>query len=116
SFRAAALDFTHRIADFWDRYLGVGLIGVHLIGSLAHGGFSFRYSDIDMAVVAEDALTSEDLTRMGDRATAFSAELAPKLSLFWTDRQFSVGRFPSLDRVDLIDHGIALIERERVRP
>jgi predicted nucleotidyltransferase len=116
SFRTGALDFAHRIADFWDRHLGERLIGVYLIGSLAHRGFSTRYSDIDMAVLANDALTSEDLTRMVDRATTLSTDLAPKLSLFWTDRQFSIGRFPPLDRVDLIDHGIALIEREHVRP
>jgi predicted nucleotidyltransferase len=87
-----------------------------LIGSLAHGGFSPRYSDIDIAVIVEGSLSPEDLLRMGERATALSTELAPKLSLFWTDRQFSTGRFPPLDRVDLIDHGVALIERERVRP
>jgi predicted nucleotidyltransferase len=116
SSRVAVLDFARGIADFWNGHLGERLIGVYLIGSLAHDGFSMRYSDIDVAVIAEDPLTSEDLTRMGDRATALSADLAPKLSLFWTDRQFSIGRFPPLDRVDLIDHGIALIEREHVRP
>jgi predicted nucleotidyltransferase len=116
SSRAAALHLAHGIADFWDRRLGKRLIGVYLIGSLAHDGFSSRYSDIDIAVIAEDSLTSEDLTRMGERASALSADQASKLSLFWADRHFSVGRFPPLDRVDLIDHGIALIEREHVRP
>lgn len=116
SSRAGALDFAHGIADFWDRHLGERLIGFYVIGSLAHGGFSSRYSDIDLALLAEDSLTSEDLACMGERATALSPDLAPKLSLFWTERHFSVGRFPPLDRVDLIDHGIALIEREHVRP
>jgi predicted nucleotidyltransferase len=114
--RDATLDFAHGISDFWDSRLGQRLLGVYLIGSLAHSGFSPRYSDIDIAVIAEDSLTPEELLRMGERATALSTELAPKLSLFWTDRQFSTGRFPPLDRVDLIDHGVALIERERVRP
>ena len=35
-----------------------------LIGSLAHGGFSRRYSDIDVAVVTETGLTPEDLEAM----------------------------------------------------
>src|SRR5215831_20205051 len=36
--------------------------------------------------------------------------------MFWTDQHFSLGRFPPLDRVDYLDHAIALVERERVRP
>jgi hypothetical protein len=116
AFRAAVFDFTHGIADFWDRHLGEHLIGVYLIGSLAHGGFSTRYSDIDVALVTEDSLTSEDLTHMRARATALSADLAPKLSLFWTDRHFSVGRFPPIDRIDFIDHATPLIERQHLRP
>jgi predicted nucleotidyltransferase len=116
SSRAAAINFAHNVADFWKRRLGERLIGVYLIGSLAHGGFSSRYSDFDIAVIAEDPLTPEDCARVSERASAVSAELAPKLSLFWTNRPFSAGRFPPLDRLDLIDHGIAVIEREHVRP
>ena len=116
SSRAAATEFAHGISNFWERRLGRHLIGFYLIGSLAHGGFSARYSDIDVAVIAEEPLTPEDLALMSERASALSNELAPKLSLFWTDRQFSTGRFPPLDRVDLIDHGIAVLERKHVRP
>ena len=47
---------------------------------------------------------------------AFSPELALKLSLFWSDRHFSIGRFPLLDRVDYLDHALSLVERERVQP
>jgi hypothetical protein len=36
--------------------------------------------------------------------------------VFWTDRHFSVGRFPPLDRIDYLDHAVVLMERERVRP
>jgi hypothetical protein len=95
--------------------LGERLLGVYAIGSLAHGGFSTRYSDIDVALIADDPEISQDLARLREQATALSAEHAPKLSLFWTDRHFSVGRFPPLDRLDLIDHGIALVEGQRVR-
>src|SRR3954469_19123008 len=92
--RDAALDFAHGISDFWNGRLGERLLGVSLIGSLAHSGFSSRYSDIDIALIAEDSLRPEDLLHMAETATALSADLAPKLSLFWTDRQFSLGRFP----------------------
>jgi hypothetical protein len=36
--------------------------------------------------------------------------------VFWTDRHFSLGRFPPLDRIDYLDHGVVLLERERVWP
>ena len=49
-------------------------------------------------------------------AAANSSELAAKLSIFWTDRTFAAGRFPPLDRADYLDHGVTLIERERVTP
>jgi hypothetical protein len=116
SSRTAALDFAGGVAAAWDRHLGDRLIGIYLIGSLAHAGFSARYSDIDMALVAKDTLTSQDIAQLFSSAAALSATLAPRLSLFWTDRHFSVGRFPPLDRVDLLDHGTPVIEREYVRP
>jgi hypothetical protein len=111
-----AVDFARGLAAFWQARLGARLLGVYLIGSLAHGGFSRRYSDIDMAIVAEDGLGPfvRYLTRA--KAATLSLQLAPMLSLFWTDRHFSLGRFPLLDRVDYLDHAVTLVERERVLP
>jgi hypothetical protein len=113
---AAAADFARRMVPFWQEALGPELLGVYLIGSLAHGGFSVRYSDVDIAVVADNGLSPQVLERAKAAAAALSADWGPKLSVFWTDRSFSAGRFPPLDRVDTIDHAIALIEREHVRP
>jgi hypothetical protein len=53
--RTAALAFAHALASLYRAQLGERLLGAYLIGSLAHGGFSHRYSDIDMALVTEDA-------------------------------------------------------------
>jgi predicted nucleotidyltransferase len=114
--RAAALELAERMAAFWERRLGKRLLGFYLIGSLAHGGFSRRYSDIDVALIAEDGLQDADRREMSQYALTLSPGLAAKLSLFWADRTFTVGRFPPLDRVDLVDHAVALVERERVRP
>jgi len=47
---------------------------------------------------------------------ALSADLGPKVSIFWSDRHFVVGRFPPLDRVDYLDHAVALVESERLSP
>jgi hypothetical protein len=86
------------------------------MGSLAHGGFSGRYSDVDTAVVTETGLSPQTLDRVRVQAVALSADWGPKLSVFWTDRHFMLGRFPPLDRIDYIDHAIVLTERECVRP
>jgi predicted nucleotidyltransferase len=114
--RAGALEFADALAAFSDERLGARLLGFYLIGSLAHGGFNRRYSDIDLALIAEDGLDEALIGEMRTHGASFSPELSPKLSLFWSDRRFSVGRFPPLDRIDYIDHGIALVEREPVRP
>ena len=114
--RAGALEFAHAMAAFWEEQLGPRLLGFYLIGSLAHGGFNRRYSDIDLALVAESGLSETSLDRARAHGVTFSPELASKLSLFWSDRRFSVGRFPPLDRVDYLDHAVALVEREPVRP
>jgi predicted nucleotidyltransferase len=116
SSRAAAEDFTTELAALWHAQLGPSLIGIYRIGSLAHGGFSRRYSDIDVAIISEAGLTRDELERAREAALHRSAPLGAKLSIFWSDRSFSIGRFPTLDRIDYFDHGVPLIERERVQP
>ena len=113
---AAAVDLARRLVPCWQAALGTELLGVYLIGSLAHGGFSRRYSDVDMAVVDETGLSPQQLDRVRGEAIALSAEWGPKVSVFWADRQFSVGRFPPLDRIDYLDRPVVLMERERVQP
>jgi hypothetical protein len=114
--RIAATDFARRLGRHWEEALGTDLLGAYLIGSLAHAGFSRRYSDIDIALVTTAGLSAQALDQMRSMAVALSADWAPKVSVFWTDRQFSLGRFPPLDRIDYLDHAIVLSERERVRP
>jgi predicted nucleotidyltransferase len=116
SARVAAIGFANCLVPFWQAELGPELLGIYLMGSLAHGGFSRRYSDIDIAVVTEAGLSTHTLDRVRGEATALSADLGSKLSVFWTDRHFSLGRFPPLDRVDYLDHALALMEHDRVRP
>jgi predicted nucleotidyltransferase len=113
---AAARDFAQRLAAAWQARLGPELLGAYLIGSLAHGGFSRRYSDIDMAIVAENELAATAFKELSAMAPQTSAELAPKLSIFFTDRSFASGRFPSLDRVDYLDHAVVLVESTRIVP
>jgi hypothetical protein len=114
--RTAAIDFSRRLVPHWQKALGTELLGVYLIGSLAHAGFSRRYSDIDMALVTTAGLSTQALDRVRSGAVVLSADWGPKVSVFWTDQHFSLGRFPPLDRVDYLDHAVALMERECVRP
>lgn len=116
SYERDARDFARGIAAYWQRRLDTRLRGVYLIGSLAHGSFSDRYSDIDMGLVSEDGLSQAEIDAMRAHAQTLSPALASKLSLFWGDRGFTVGRFPPLDRLDFLDHAQPLIERERVAP
>jgi len=94
--------------------LGNEFLGFYLIGSLAHGGFNRRYSDIDVALITEYGVDEEFLEAINAEAEAISPDLAHRVSLFWSDCEFSKGRFPPLDRLDYIDHAVVLEEVEKV--
>jgi hypothetical protein len=111
----AALDFAQGVAERWHRHLRQRLAGIYLIGSLAHGGYSERYSDIDVLLIAE-ALESDEPEVLSKQVTEHSSALAARLSLFWADSRFMVGRFPPLDRIDYLDHAVSLVEQRHVVP
>lgn len=111
-----AREFACTLCAQWQSALGGGVLGIYCIGSLAHGGFSRRYSDIDLAIILQEPIAPAAVDALRTGAAKVSAELAAKLSIFWTDRSFAVGRFPVLDRIDYLDHAVALMERERVTP
>lgn len=93
--------------------LGSRLIAGYALGSLAHGGFSPQVSDVDLGLILQDPLRATD--RMTIRKVARSVRsggsaLDERLSVFWgtpsTLRgQRRGGRFPPLDRLDLLDYG-----------
>jgi predicted nucleotidyltransferase len=114
--RTAALKFADALASSFRAQLGEQLIGAYLIGSLAHGGFSRRYSDIDMALITEVALDTAALATLRSLAAECDTTLSQKLSVFWSDRGFTIGRLPPLDRIDYLDHAVVLTERERDLP
>jgi hypothetical protein len=114
--RIAAVAFARQLVPLWQAALGTELLGVYLIGSLAHAGFNRRYSDIDLAVITQAGIAAPAIEGMRRETTALSAQWGPKVSLFWTDRRFSVGRFPPLDRIDYLDRPFVLFERERLTP
>jgi predicted nucleotidyltransferase len=111
-----AIAFADALAARWATELREQFLGAYLIGSLAHGGYSRRYSDIDLALTTVAGIASTAIDEMRVAANAMAPRLAGSVSLFWTDRHFVTGRFPLLDRLDYLDHAVTLVERERVRP
>jgi hypothetical protein len=100
--------------------LGSRLIAGYALGSFAHGGFSPLVSDVDLGLILDDPLRVKD--RMTIRTVARSVKaggsaLDQRLSVFWgtpvTLRgQRPGGRFPPLDRLDLLDYGRLLTGRD----
>ena len=88
------------------------LIAAYALGSLAHGGFSAA-SDIDIGLVLEDPLVGADSDGFADLVDTIKASKQPfadRLSVFWGSLASLSGvapggRFPPLDRLDLIRYG-----------
>lgn len=100
------------------------------IGSLAHGGFSEFYSDFDLALFfapsARDAEIKSQLADLvsqlptPDRWSMFWAKIEPRLERTeppekLEDTRLQIGRFPSLDQVDYLDHGLVIWDADGVQ-
>jgi hypothetical protein len=100
--------------------LGSRLVAGYALGSLAHGGFSQLVSDVDLGLILADPPRISDRLRIRAVAGAVRggrSELHQRLSVFWgtpsTLRgQARGGRFPPLDRLDLLEHGRLLAGRD----
>ena len=103
--------------------LGDRLVGAYALGSLAHGGFSPLVSDVDLGLVVADPPVPDDPDRIMAVAEAVKAGGSPlhqRLSVFWATPailrgEMAGGRFPPLDRLDLLENGRLLAGRD-VRP
>jgi predicted nucleotidyltransferase len=100
----------------YTRVLGKRLLAAYALGSLAHGGFSPLVSDVDLALILTDPLGKTDSARVKAVAWGLRAKgstLHKRLSVFWGTPSslagwVSGGRFPALDRLDLLEHGLLL--------
>lgn len=109
--------------DVYREALGGRLVGAYALGSLAHGGFSPLVSDVDLGLVLADPPRSSDAATVDAAAAAVrdrGGDLRKRLSVFWGGLQGlregrSAGRFPPVDRLDLIDSG-RLLAGQDVRP
>jgi hypothetical protein len=119
---SAGLAVLSDAANAYQARMGPRLLAVYALGSLAHGGFSPVVSDVDVGLVLTDPLRPSDPDHIKAVAEAVKAGATPlheRLSVFWdtpsTVRgQQTGGRFPPLDLLDLIEHGL-LVAGEDIR-
>jgi hypothetical protein len=103
--------------------LGDRLLAAYALGSLAHGGFSELVSDVDLGLIAADPLGPDDsdtIQGVADVEKAKGSVLHSQLSVFWgtpcTLRgEQAGGRFPPLDRLDLLESGRLLAGSDDAR-
>ena len=101
--------YVTRVADYFNAVLGSALVEVYKLGSLAHGGFSKIYSDIDVGLLLNSGQPPERMSELIAEAKSLDADYGKKLSVFWGNPGFRWGRLPNLDRLDLLDHGVPLL-------
>ncbi|MGE5217873.1 MAG: hypothetical protein ACM3SP_12800, partial [Chloroflexota bacterium] len=101
-------DYVARVAEFFQARLGSSLIEAYKLGSLAHGGFSNIYSDIDVGLLLQCAEPPDRMSELTVEAKNLDAVYGDKLSVFWGNPEFTWGRLPVIDRLDMLDHGVAL--------
>jgi hypothetical protein len=100
--------------------LGSRLIAAYALGSLAHGGFSALVSDVDLGLILRDRLWMKHRLAIRTVAHAVRADgsaLHRRLSVFWgapatLQGRARGGRFPPLDRLDLLEYGRLLAGRD----
>jgi hypothetical protein len=101
--------FFSSFAQVWLDKFGAAVAGFYKIGSLAHGGFSPIYSDIDLAVFFKSRPNEANVQNVIDNLKERGSPIADKLSVFWSDSKFTFGRFPVPDQIDVIDNGIPFL-------
>ena len=93
------------------------LIAAYIIGSLARGGFSEHYSDIDLAFILAGPLTESDqhaFQNILKRLSILNIPFANKLSLFWQSaanlnesfRTDNYAHSSAFDQIDLFQYGL----------
>jgi len=102
-------DFIVRVAEHFNSRLGSSLVEAYKLGSLAHGGFSNIYSDIDVGLLLNCSEPPEAMSTLIAAAKTLDVEYGKKLSVFWGNPDFTWGRLPVIDRLDLLDHGVPLL-------
>jgi hypothetical protein len=102
-------DFVAHVAEHFRCQVGSSLVDAYKLGSLAHGGFSDTYSDIDLGLLLNCSEAPGRMSGIIAEAKLLDAEYGKKLSIFWGNPEVVWGRLPFIDRIDLLDHGVPLL-------
>jgi len=102
-------NFVARVAAYFKSALADTLVDAYKLGSLAHGGFSKIYSDIDVGLLLKCTEPPDQMSDLIAAAKSLHPEYGKKLSIFWGNPAFNWGRLPVIDRLDLLDHGVPLL-------
>lgn len=100
----------------YQRAFGPRMIAAYALGSLAHGGFHPLVSDVDLGLIVADPVRvsdAETVLAAADEIRTGDSDLHTRLSVFWGTPSTLAGRrpggrFPPLDRLDLLEHGRGL--------
>lgn len=103
------------IAEYFKSQLGAFLVEFYKMGSLAHGGFSDTYSDIDVGLILNSPEPPEEMDGLISEAKGLGPVFGKRLSVFWGNPECNWGRLPVLDRLDLLDHGIPLLQNHKAK-
>lgn len=106
-------DYCNTIAAYFKRHLGADLVEAYKLGSLAHGGFSQMYSDIDMCLLMACREAPPEMAQLIADAKELDPTHGKRLSVFWGNPSHTWGRLPVLDRIDLLDHGVPFFSTQR---
>jgi hypothetical protein len=109
--------------DAYRAALGDRLLAAYALGSLAHGGFSELVSDVDLGLIISDPPQLSDpdtIARVLEAERGKGSPLHERLSVFWGTPatlagEREGGRFPPLDRLDLLESGRLLAGTDETR-
>ena len=92
------------------------LVACYALGSLAHGGFCPLVSDVDIGIIVDDQNVHEIILTIQNRVKETRLSLSDRLSIFWGSvnslQNNNGGRFPPLDKLDLIENGRLLFGKD----
>src|SRR5215510_13291635 len=87
----AIADYVGLVAEHFKLRLGSSLVEAYKIGSLAHGGFSPIYSDLDVGLILSCPSPPADMDRMIAEAKELDDDYGKKLSIFWGNPECTWG-------------------------
>lgn len=109
--KKTALALLNKLTGISNEVFGNRLVSTYALGSLAHGGFSAKMSDIDFLVILADPINSESdtalIAEIKKIAESRNLPLANRISIFWSSinelqNVKGQGRMPAVDKLDFI--------------